>query len=184
MGFVGRLQNNSINRAKLPQTYYSHNDLGKLKFFQAEFKRLVKEFEYGSANIDDIEVNFDTLLPYLSGLALRGIENNKNSNTNIKTDSSASDFVRLIWAYLISILNTSRSKNGNYSGFILLDEPGQHSMSYTSMHKLLSTLSATNELQSIVAASFDQSEEIFELCLEGIDYHLIEIGNKLIKPLL
>lgn len=174
---------NRKSRANLPTSYYSEVDLDKLKNFEKNFKALVKDFEYSSANISDIEVNFDTLLPYLSGIALRGIEKRKDNDADIKSDSSASDFVRLIWAYLISLFKTSKLKNGNHLGFILFDEPGQHSMGVTSMHELLSVLSSTTGLQSIVAASFDESDEIFALSVEGVNFHLIQTGDKLIQPI-
>lgn len=129
-------------------------------------------------------VNEDTYLPFLSGLALREInESNSQKNTYIKANSFASGFVRLIWAYLLSIYDTSNKKNGNHPGLVAFDEPRQHSMADTSVNSLFKSLNAYSGLQSIIAASFDENDSIFYKETEGVTYNLIDAGKKLIKQL-
>ena len=118
----------------------------------------------------------------LGQLELREINTKK---TDIKADSSASDFVRLIWSYLLAAYQTSVSSevNGNHLGILLFDEPGQHSMRVESQHALLQLLAAESGLQSIVAASFDESDSVFNEATLNVGYELIEWGDKLIQPL-
>ncbi len=99
-------------------------------------------------------------------------------------ESSASDFVRLIWSYILTIYETSSHEtvNGNHPGFLLLDEPGQHSMATKSQQALFRRLSAMKGLQSIVAASFDDSEPTYREATENVDFKLILLGNKAIVP--
>ncbi|MCJ7975940.1 hypothetical protein LOS88_17705 [Aeromonas veronii] len=108
----------------------------------------------------------------------------KRNTADIKSDSSASDFVRLIWSYLISIYKTSDTYNGNHPRFIIFDEPAQHSMGVKSMNKLLMALSSTLNLQSIVSASFDESDENYKESTEGLTAFNVDIlPRKLIGPL-
>lgn len=162
----------------IPERKSSSEDLQKYKRFQEYFRGYASSFGYKSAPTSDIEINKDTLFPYLAGLELRQV------NTDIKSDSSASDFVRLIWAYLLSIYSASEELGGNHTGLILLDEPGQHSMGVTSVNALLKTISNQTNLQGIVAASFDESDEVFEKSVIGVNYHLIKCGYKLLGPVL
>ena len=162
--------------AGLPERKSSIEDIKKYNKFQTYFRNYASIFGYKSAPTSDIEINRDTLFPYLAGLELREV------NTDIKSDSSASDFVRLIWAYLLAVYSASEELDGNHPGLILLDEPGQHSMGVTSVNALLKTISQRRNIQGIVAASFDESDEVFEESVLGVNYHLIECGYKLLKP--
>ncbi|NMS52598.1 hypothetical protein HKB18_02020, partial [Vibrio parahaemolyticus] len=118
------------------------------------FRKLATDFSYRSAKPQEIEINRETLIPYLKGLELREI----NTAADIKADSSASDFVRLIWSYLISISRVSEESKGNHLGVLLFDEPAQHSMSLGSVNQLLKNMAALQNVQCIVAASFEQSD--------------------------
>lgn len=163
--------------AAIPAKNISYNDQNKLTNFQKSFVKRADLFGYGSAATKDIELNKDTYFPYLSGIELREV------NTDIKTDSSASDFVRLIWAYLISLYSVSNSYDGNHVGLIMFDEPGQHSMGETSMNAMLKDISQQDGLQSIIAASFDESDDVFNKQVDGVPYNLITLGRKLLTPI-
>ncbi|MDN2702002.1 hypothetical protein O0881_08350 [Janthinobacterium sp. SUN100] len=177
-----QLGENQKLRAVLPKERYAETDQLKINMFEKWFRSNAGSFGYESAPIRDIEISRDTLTPVLGQLELREINKKK---TDIKADSSASDFVRLIWSYLLAIYQTSASKevNGNHLGILLFDEPGQHSMRVESQHSLLQLLAAESGLQSIVAASFDESDSVFNEATSNVKYELIEWGDKLIQPL-
>lgn len=163
----------------LPKEIYSEKDIKKINFFEDRFKRNAMKFNYESAQVSDIVISKDNLLPSLAHIELREI---RRSST--KTDSSASDFVRLIWSYVLALFQASSTKPiGNHLNFLLLDEPGQHSMAQQSQRSLLMELSSYSDLQSIVAASFDESEAIFHEVTNGLDFKLITWDGKLIKPM-
>ncbi|MFN8726245.1 MAG: hypothetical protein ACK5XB_11925, partial [Rhodospirillales bacterium] len=155
---------------------------GSVSIFERHFKENAKRFDYSSAQISDVEIDRDTLIPCLSKLELRQIR--RDVRADIKSDSSASDFVRLIWSYLFSLYQTSIEPQvrGNHPGLIMLDEPGQHSMAVNSQQALLKMLGEQRGLQSIVAASFDESEEVFQVATNGAVFELIEWDGRLIKP--
>ncbi len=174
-----RLAANQAARKGLPKSAYTSEDDGRVALFEKMFRANAGSFGYESAPIQDIEISRDALVPCLSQLELREIR------TDIKSDSSASDFVRLIWSYLLALHQTSshQSAPGNHPGILLLDEPGQHSMAVDSQHALLQHLAGEAKLQSIVAASFDESEEVFQQATIGVKHKLIQWDGKLMRPL-
>lgn len=174
-----RLSANQSARRSIPREAYSTTDLERISHFQMNFRANAGSFGYESAPIRDVEIGKDTLVPCLAQMELREIR------TDIKSDSSASDFVRLIWSYLLALHQTSFASSplGNHPGLLMFDEPGQHSMAVDSQHALLKQLANEPGLQSIVAASFDELEEVFRQATDGIKYTLIEWEGKLLRPL-
>ena len=162
----------------LPKDVYSVKDKEKIKCFEKKFKENADDFGYKSASISDIHINFDNLIPTLNHLELREI---RKSSTKI--DSSASDFVRLIWSFLLGLQQTGLQYDSNILNILLLDEPGQHSMALNSQRMLFKKLAETQNLQSIVAASFDNDEGNFNQVTSGLNFKLISWDEKLIKPL-
>lgn len=192
VGNFVQLSNNykkiQLEISKLSTYTLSISDKNKVDFLEKTFKELAQSFGYRSANINEVRIEPSTLLPYLMGIELR--ENidtpteQKRNTADIKSDSSASDFVRLIWSYLISIYKTSELYNGNHPRFIIFDEPAQHSMGVKSMNKLLIALSSTLNLQSIVSASFDESDENYKESTDGLTAFNVDVlPRKLIGPL-
>jgi hypothetical protein len=182
MTVVSQVYKNKVcEMSKLPKTTYTSNDIKKFKELNSSFKKLASDFGYRSAPVSDVEINYETLSPFLAGLELREIKTKEK--IDLKTDSSASDFVRLIWSYLISVFMVSRDNCGNHPGVIIFDEPAQHSMGTNGFNKLLRTLASQPSLQSIVAASFDESEEVFTESTKDVNFNLIELGAKLITAI-
>ena len=191
------LKKNQEDRAALPKDHYSNDDLAKYNYFGQVFRSYVSSFDYQSASISSIKFNVENLLPELDKIELREIYNKdfaedkrtsvtstSKSSSNIARESSASDFVRLIWSYILTLHVTSANytMKGNHPGFILMDEPGQHSMATKSQLALLQQLSAQKNLQSIVAASFDDSEAAYLEATHNVEFNLIRLGDKAIVP--
>ncbi|CAG2129844.1 hypothetical protein LMG19282_00241 [Cupriavidus campinensis] len=174
-----RLVANQGARKKLPKDAYTEDDNIRIDVFEKHFRANAGSFGYESAPIQDVEISDDTLVPSLAQMELREIR------TDIKSDSSASDFVRLIWSYLLALHQTSVTKNfeGNHPSVLMLDEPGQHSMAVDSQHALLKQLAGEPKLQSIIAASFDENEDVFKQATQGVTFKLIEWSGKLLQPL-
>lgn len=173
---------NQHERRSLSSERYSTDDQLKIDIFQKNFRANAGSFGYESADIAEIQISLDTLTPVLEQIELREISKRKDSD--IKLDSSASDFVRLIWSYLLAVYQTSANDvvKGNHVGVLLFDEPGQHSMRAESQHALLQHLANEQGLQSIVAASFDENESVFLEATKDVSFTLIEWEQKLIQP--
>jgi hypothetical protein len=167
-------------RAKFPSDLYSKKDRVKIAILEKNFRANASAFNYTSAEIPEVEINGGTLLPALGDITLREV-----LKRNVKSESSASDFVRLIWAFLLAVYQTSSTRDyeGNHPSVLMFDEPGQHSMSETSQKALVNLMSGLKQLQSILAASFDESVAVFDRVTEGSSFHLIELPEKFIGPM-
>ncbi|MGF6956668.1 AAA family ATPase [Paraburkholderia youngii] len=179
-----RLAANQGARRALPKETYSDVDVSRISLFEKNFRGNASSFGYESAEIADIRISLDTLTPILSELELREILRPK-VQTSLTADSSASDFVRLIWSYLLALYQTSATRGfeGQHPGLLLMDEPGQHSMRSASQRALLQLLIAQPGLQAIVAASFDEDESVFITATAGLEFQLIQWEGKVIQPL-
>lgn len=178
-----RLAANQVARRALPKDTYSSTDVARISLFEKNFRANASSFGYESADIANIRISLDTLTPILSELELREIR--MKVQTSLTADSSASDFVRLIWSYLLALYQTSttRGYEGHHPGLLLMDEPGQHSMRPASQRSLLQLLIAQKGLQAIVAASFDENESVFMEATTGLDFKLIQWEGKVIQPM-
>ncbi|NSX02764.1 ATP-binding protein [Cupriavidus gilardii] len=179
-----RLAANQAGRRLLPREAYSDADMSRISLFEKNFRGNASSFGYESAEIADIRISLDTLTPILSELELREIIRPK-VQASLTADSSASDFVRLIWSYLLALYQTSATRGfeGRHPGLLLMDEPGQHSMRSASQRALLQLLIAQRGLQTIVAASFDENESVFKEATTGLEFQLIQWEGKVIQPL-
>ena len=101
-------------------------------------------FGYDSVgNISRVEISPDKLIPIINGF-------------DIKFDSSASDGVRVIWAFTLSLLKTSLKYGGNHPGILIFDEPGQQSMVVGDLLKLIDELEKLDErVQVIIGITLD-----------------------------
>ena len=161
---------------KLKNNIFSANDLDKIENLTRNFKLLLSKFNYSSKTINDLAISKENYLPLAK-------KPNDNLFYNIRFDSSASDFVRSIWAYTCSLYKTSEEKNGNHPKLLMFDEPKQQDMSINDFTSFLNELSTYKTAQTLLFASFENSDETFNKATEGIDFHLNYIDDKLIKPI-
>lgn len=161
---------------KLKKDTFSPNDISKLKSLSDNFKSLLSAFNYSSKTISDIAISDENYLPVAK-------KPNDDLFYNIRFDSSASDFIRSIWAYTCSLYKTSIAKNGNHPNFLMFDEPKQQDMSINDFTNFLKELATYKNAQTLLFASFENSDETFEKATSNIEFHLNFIDEKLIKPI-
>ncbi|QDE39816.1 hypothetical protein FIV34_11655 [Luteibacter pinisoli] len=163
---------------ELPKDNLSAADRAKVEKFVVLFRANATSFDYASVQAKEININGESLLPTLGDMELRQV-------INAKVESSASDFVRLIWAYLIALYETAtfQGVHGHHLDFLLFDEPAQHSMSELSMRALLQRLAGSRGLQSVVFASFENTEQNFLAVTNNLTFDLITWDGKLVRPL-
>ncbi|PKO97404.1 MAG: hypothetical protein CVU12_00005, partial [Bacteroidetes bacterium HGW-Bacteroidetes-7] len=105
---------------------------------------------------------------------------------SIRTNSSASDFVRTLWAYTLTLL----LKGENHPGIVMFDEPGQHSVKSSSLKALFKASSEIKDKQIIIFTSvqkdlstIDDTTDKLDInkILEGltidVDYSMYKIGE-------
>lgn len=164
---------NARARQDLPKQQYSPSDLEKIRLFERFFRANASSFDYQSVEIGHIKIGLGNLLPHLEDMELRSVF------SRLRADSSASDFIRLIWSYDLALYQTSARPEvrGNHPGFLLFDEPAQHSMAESALRSLFLQLAGERNLQSIVAASFEESDHAFNQATNNLNFHLIRIDQ-------
>jgi len=143
--------------------------------FKKTFISLLDSFGYKSNGVRNITIKDKPPHRLMPIVVMEGQE-----PQYIRYVSSASDFVRSIWSYYLSLLEMGKS----HPGFLLMDEPGQHQMRVDSMKELLAHSSKLGK-QVILAISrdrdYDQKGVNIDALIEGIDsnkIHMLHIKDK------
>lgn len=162
----------------------SDNDRAKITLLEKYFKTYLTDFGYGSKEITQINISKKQFEQYFPVVKIDG------RDEKIRINSSASDFVRSLWAYYISLFEVSKSKNGNHIGLFIFDEPAQHAMVESDQKVFLERLSKLDRCQSIVFSSFEDKDnssvgkEKFTNMINNIaksNIHIIEIKEHSIQ---
>lgn len=162
----------------LPKSFYSKLDFEKMNYFNSQFKSLLRKFNYRSYDVDDISIPHDGYFPTVRGLNLVKNFDDKKAEGKLKHNSSASDFVRAIWAYSCALYKTSVKFNTNHPRLLIFDEPSQHDMANSDMNSFLDELSSYKNGQSIVFASFGERDDNFKEETRGVEkFNLIDFSQ-------
>lgn len=162
----------------LPSDFFSINDRKKLDYLLQEFKRLIEIFDYTSKSNDLIDISMDNYLPVAQTKFGEDLK-----SYDLRFDSGASDFIRCIWAYTCSLFLTSKQFNCNHPNLLMFDEPKQQDISIDHFRSFLTELSGYRGVQTLLFASFENSDESFKTATQGLDFNLKYIDKKLIKPI-
>ena len=108
------------------------------------FRELLSKFIYTSNPVSKVffseEKNTYQYLPIIEW---------GDRREEIRSDSSASDFIRSIWAYYLTLL----IEGEKHPGFLVMDEPCQHSMKEESLMRLFEVCSSITQKQVILFCS-------------------------------
>lgn len=159
--------------------FFTAQDNEKIKFLEDRFITLLARFNYQSKDKNSIRISRDKYTPVIE---IR-LPNERPKSYDLRFDSSGSDHIRCMWAYYISLLETSYSKSGNHPLLLIFDEPQQQSASTKDFHEFLKELSIQKEAQSIVFASFQNSQSDFKDATKGLNFHEIEGTGRFISKL-
>jgi len=159
-------------KAKLPKENVSDDDNEKVKLLKQYFVENLKRFNYKSFSLDGIDISMDLLLPTHDGF-------------DMKFDSSASDGIRMIWAFALALLKVSLEKDGNHPGVVIFDEPAQHSIVSEDMRSFVNSVLQNSKKCQIFVAITLNSDEVIEIVdsLDDGSYHKVDIEGKAFKLL-
>jgi DNA repair exonuclease SbcCD ATPase subunit len=127
-------------------TSEDESDDNTLKKYKSYIKNYLRDFQYSSHGFSHITIDDQQTGGYLPVVKYGG------DTQGIRLSSSASDFIRALWAFYLTLLKMSRQ----HPGFLVLDEPGQHAMSFDSLKKLIQKSIGFKDRQIILAISNDK----------------------------
>lgn len=163
-------QENRARYLELPDDYFSDEDKNKLDALSKCFANNVRLFGYRSTEIAELRISKDNYRPI-------------SDEFEVAFGASASDNIRLIWAYTLALFQVSLSHIGNHWGILIFDEPEQQQMQGASSDALYKEASCMprNEFQMIIATS--ASKEVTLRRVNSIHYKLLDFGDVVIRPL-
>ena len=130
------------------------------------FRSMLAEFEVTTLPIGDIELP-PTGKPFVEGFGEVGFQ------------ASASDNIRIRWAYLLSLMLTSLYYDGNHPGLIMMDEPQQQKVeAFPKLMRVASSL----DIGQVILVTSEPHADLLE-ALQGRDAQIIELDDFLLRPI-
>lgn len=159
---------------KLLKKDISESDVEKIALLKKQFIENLKRYHYSSlSSFDGIDISINSsLLPTIDGF-------------DMKFDSSASDGIRVIWAFTMALLQVSIEKDGNHPCVIIFDEPAQQSIVPEDMKSFIETVVEIKKPFQIITAITLNSQELVSIInsLDESHCHKIQIEGKAFKYL-
>ena len=149
----------------------SVKDNQKITQLETYFKGYLQAFNYGSKEDEQIHISKKQFERYFPIVRIDG------KDEKIRINSSASDFVRSLWAYYISLFKVSKDYSGNHIGLMIYDEPAQHAMNESDQKSFLEKLALLDGCQSIVFSSFEDKDNSL-IGKEKFDKMIGDIGKE------
>lgn len=146
-------------------------DSEKLAAFENIFREQLGEYGFNSVPAPDVELARDSYLPLYKERPLK------------EEKISASDNVRLVWAYVVGLLEMARYYEISHPGLLILDEPGQQEIEPASLEALLQRLARSSSYEQQVIVASSKKPDVVRSILEGTDATLNEVDGYILKPL-
>jgi hypothetical protein len=141
----------------LPKERLDETDEAKLDALERSVVSQLAEYGFRSFPVDTIGISRDSYLPTREGFDLGFV-------------TSASDAIRIVWSYLLGLLEISREFQTNHPGLLMFDEPRQQAADPVSFQALLRR--AANVVahdQQIIFATSEPEASLNDL-LDGLAY--------------
>lgn len=134
-------------KRQLPKNGLTDLDIEKLKLLRKIFIENLKSYGYRSIhNLEEIAISKESYLPLFEGF-------------DMKFDSSASDNIRVIWAFTMALLQVSILKGGNHPTVLIFDEPDQQSTIISDLQSFFeSVLKLTDNCQVIMGLTLKDTD--------------------------
>ena len=122
----------------------------KLNLLQAKLRDNLKSFGFSSSPLESVSISSRTLRPEQEGY-------------DIVAESSASDYIRIIWAYTIALLEIGGEyPDARHSGFVVFDEPRQQEASRFSFFQLINKASECGKFGGQIIFATSLEKEVLE----------------------
>lgn len=143
-------------RAQIPTEKLSPSDRDKLNRLTRLVQSQAKDFGFSTFSPSELSISEDSYRPEKEGF-------------EIGFETSASDAIRLKWAYQMSLLELARDEPTNHPGMLVFDEPRQQSSSRPSFQNLLSRAAGAKGRDQQVIFSTSEDLETLKAITASID---------------
>jgi hypothetical protein len=148
----------------------SSSDARKLGALEGLVEDQLRSYGFQSIDPDSVQISHTKYVPVREGF-------------NLGHDISASDMVRLIWAYLLGLLEVAREEATNHPGLLILDEPRQQDAAEVSFRELIRrAANAESAGQQVIFATSEDVESLNRM-LDGVPHRLRPFDGLVVEPL-
>jgi hypothetical protein len=141
---------------------WSTSDTAKIRAWTASLQALLADFDFNSSKPAEVEID-EGMKPVVDGY-------------DIGFQGSASDGIRLRWAYLLSLLETCVSFAGNHPGLLLMDEPGQQGIETESLASMYRHVASTTSAVGQVFLTTSVPVEMIDEWMGDTPRTIIDLG--------
>lgn len=146
------------------------SDEATLADLERQLRLQLARYHFSSLPPESVDISRETYRPAHEGF-------------DLGFDLSASDMIRVIWAYLISFMHASLARGGNHPGLLIFDEPRQQETAKDSYRELLQQTAeeAGTGAQILIATS--ETGPSLRKMMGSLNYHLLDLpaGQKLLR---
>jgi hypothetical protein len=143
--------------AALPKERLDAEDEARLDALELSVVSQLAEYGFRSFPVDTIGISRDNYLPTREGFDLGFV-------------TSASDAIRIVWSYLLGLLEVARVFKTNHPGLVLFDEPRQQAADPVSFQALLRRAADVDRYGQQVVFATSEPEESLAKLLAGLEY--------------
>ena len=156
-------------QGKLPRPGLSGEDQRRVNNLQELVISQLNEYDFSTFRAAEIEIS-----PY----SYRPVR----EKFEIGFELSASDAIRLKWAYQLALLEVTRGLTGaHHPGLLVFDEPRQQETDPVSFHSLIRRASQVADDVQIIFTTSEPKPTLFA-AIEGLSLNLIDIDGYLLQP--
>jgi len=155
-------------RSELPADRLTDRDRAKLVLMGELVREQAASYGFSTFPPSELEISHESYRPQREGF-------------EIGFEMSASDTIRLKWAYQLALLEVARTAETHHAGLVIFDEPQQQKTAKISFKKLLdrAALARASRQQVIFATSEDRDQ--LEAFLSDIDCHFLAFDTPIVR---
>lgn len=154
-------------KAELPTDRLSGDDLDKIRALEASIRTQLERYGFKTFPPRDLTVSDDTYRPEKEGF-------------EIGFEISASDSVRLKWAYQLGLLDITRKGATNHPGLVVFDEPRQQEAAEASVAGLLGEAARIAKAGAQVVIATSENIETVRSFVANVERQLVVFEGRVI----
>lgn len=163
---------------QLPADELTWADREKIDAFQASIQGQLENYGFRSFQPTEIILSRDNFRP----LAVTRGQDGAFIEQEIGYEVSASDAIRLKWAYYLALLRLAAVKSTNHTGVVIFDEPGQQEIEAQALYALLANAAEQGSIsQQVIVSTSEPLEHIRSVV--GSQAHIVSFAGFILQPL-
>lgn len=156
----------------------SKDDDAKISAIQSKLRDLLTLFAFRSFPVQEISLSADNLRP----IAITRNRDGESIEQELGFEMSASDAIRMKWAYYLSIQYVSEYRDTNHVNTMIFDEPGQQEVELPSLNSLLRWSAEHLQKQQFIAATSEPLATV-RGALGSLSANILHFNGFILRPM-